>query len=54
MARFKVRADFFVHQDGKVFEPGAELDLTPEQFELVAHQVELPPEPKPARKAKEG
>jgi hypothetical protein len=53
MALFKVRSEFFVHLDGKVFEPGTELELTPEQAELVLHQVELLPEPKPARKAKE-
>ena len=53
MALFKVRSEFFVHLDGKVFEPGTELELGDDQFELVAHQVESLPEPKPTRKAKE-
>jgi hypothetical protein len=50
MALFKVRAEFFVHMNGQVFAPGAKINLTPEQFELVAHQVESLPESKPARK----
>ena len=53
MARFKVRADFYVHQGGKVLEPGTELELAPEQLELVAHQVEALPEVKPTRKPKD-
>jgi hypothetical protein len=53
MALFKVRSEFFVHLDGKVFEPGTELELSDEQLELVAHQVEAVEAPKPTRKAKE-
>lgn len=52
MALFKVRPEFFVHLDGKVFEPGIELELSDDQAELVAHQVEPVEAPKPARKAK--
>ena len=52
MAPFKVRSEFFVHLDGKVFGPGTELELSNDQAELVAHQVEPAEAPKAARKAK--
>ena len=55
MSLFKVRSEFFVHLDGKTFKPGVVLELSDDQFELVAHQVEPAdaPEPKPTRKPKE-
>jgi hypothetical protein len=55
MSLFKVRSEFFVHLDGKTFKPGVALELSDDQFELVAHQVEPAdaPEPKPGRKPKD-
>jgi hypothetical protein len=50
--KYKVRSDFYVHLGDQVAEPGAVLDLTAEEFELVAHQVEPVETSKPARKAK--
>lgn len=51
--QYKVRDHFYVHLDGKVFEPGAVLELNDEQAERHAVQVE-PLEVKAARKGKEG
>jgi len=50
MALFKVRSEFHVHKDGKVFAPGTELELSADELELVAHQVEQMI--KPTRKAR--
>jgi hypothetical protein len=50
--QYKVRDSFYVHLGNQVAEPGAVLELTAEEFELVAHQVEPVETPKPARKAK--
>ena len=51
MATHKVRDHFYVHLDGKAHGPGTELDLTAEQAERHAAQVESIPEP-PKTKAK--
>jgi hypothetical protein len=50
--QFKVRDSFFVHLRNQVFRPQELLELTEEELELVAHQVEPIEAPKPARKAK--
>ena len=50
--KYKVRNDFYVHLGDQVALPGTVMDLTPEEFELVAHQVEPVETPKPSRKAK--
>jgi hypothetical protein len=50
--KYKVREHFFVHLDGKVLEPGTELELTDEQAERHAAQIEPVEAPKPARKVK--
>ena len=49
---YKVREHFYVHMDGKVYEPGTELELTAEQAERHAAQIEPVEAPKPARKVK--
>lgn len=50
--QYKVRSDFYVHLRNQVFRPQELLELSDEEFELVAHQVEPVEAPKPARKAK--
>jgi len=50
MAKYKVREHFHVRHGNEVHGPGAELELSPEQHELVAHQVEPVEAPKPATK----
>ena len=50
--KFKVREHFFVHLNDKVYEPGTELELTAEQAERHATQIEPLEAPKPAKKAK--
>ena len=50
--QYKVREHFYVHLDGQVHEPGTVLDLTEEQAERYAAQIEPAEQPKPARKAK--
>ena len=50
--QYKVRSDFFVHLRDQVFRPQELLELTEEEFDRVAHQVELIESVKPARKAK--
>ena len=50
--KFKVREHFFVHMDGKVHEPGTELELSAEQAERHAAQIEPVEAPKPSRKVK--
>lgn len=50
--KYKVRDHFFVHMDGQVHEPGTELDLTDDQAERYAAQIELAEVPKPSRKVK--
>ena len=48
--KYKVRGEFYVHFEGQVFEPGAEVDLTDEQAMLYAHQIEPAEAPKTSRK----
>lgn len=50
--KYKVREHFYVHMDEKVFEPGTELELTAEQAERYAAQIEVVEALKPARKVK--
>lgn len=50
--QYKVREHFFVHLDGQSYGPGDLLDLTDEQAERHAAQIEPAEAPKPARKAK--
>lgn len=50
--QYKVRSEFYVHLRNQVFRPQELLELSDEEFELVAHQVEPVEAPKPARKAK--
>lgn len=50
--QYKVRNEFYVHLRNQVFRPQELLELSDEEFELVAHQVEPVEAPKPARKAK--
>ena len=50
--KHKVRDHFFVHMDGKVHEPGTVLDLTEEQAERHAAQIEIVEQPKTSRKVK--
>lgn len=50
--KYKVRDEFYVHLDERVFGPGEEVELYDAQFELVAHQVEPVVAAKPAKKVK--
>lgn len=50
--KYKVREHFFVYLDGQVHEPGSLLELTDEQAERHAAQIEPAEQPKPARKVK--
>lgn len=50
--KYKVRGEFYVHFEGQVFEPGAEVDMSDEQAVLYAHQIEPAEAPKPSRKVK--
>lgn len=50
--QYKVRSEFYVHLRNQVFRPEELIELTEEELELVAHQVELIEEAKPSRKAK--
>ena len=49
MAKYKVRDQFFVHLNEKVYEPGTIVDLTDEEASKVAHQVEPVAAVKPAK-----
>lgn len=40
MAKYKVREHFYVHLDGEVHQPGDVVDLTDEQAEAHAVQIE--------------
>jgi hypothetical protein len=48
--QYKVRNDFYVHLGDQVALPGTVMELTPEEFELVAHQVDPIEAPKAAAK----
>lgn len=50
--QYKVREHFFVHLDGQSYGPGTVLDLSDEQAERHAAQIETVESPKPSRKAK--
>lgn len=50
--KYKVREHFYVHLDGQVHEPGSVLELTDEQAERHAAQVEPAESSKPSRKVK--
>ena len=50
--KYKVREHLYVHLDGQVHEPGTVLDLTDEQAERHAAQIEPAEAPKPSRKVK--
>ena len=50
--KYKVREHFFLHMEGQVHEPGTVLDLSDEQADVYAAQIEPAEAPKPARKVK--
>lgn len=51
--KYKVREHFYVHMNGQVFEPGTVLDLTEEQAERHAAQLEEAQEaPSPTKRRK--
>lgn len=49
---YKVRDNFYVHLHNKVYGPGSLVELTADELDLVAHQVEPIVACKPTRKAK--
>lgn len=50
--QYKVREHFYVHLGGQVHVPGTVLDLTEEQAERHAAQIEPAEQSKPSRRAK--
>ena len=47
---YKVRDHFYVHMDGRVYEPGAELELDEQQAARYAAQIEPVAPAKPSKK----